>query len=37
MTAILMTLVVALVVLGARAALRYYRSPEPMKELPLAA
>lgn len=37
MTAVLMLLVVALVVLGARAALRYYRSPEPMKEAPLAA
>jgi carbon starvation protein len=37
MTAILMALVVALVVLGARAALRYYRTPDPMPEAPLAA
>jgi carbon starvation protein len=37
LTVILMTLVVALVVLGARAALRYYRSPDPAPEVPLAA
>jgi carbon starvation protein len=32
LTAVLMALVVALVVLGARAALRYYRAPEPLPE-----
>jgi len=37
LTGVLMLLVVALVVLGARAALRYYRMPEPMPEAPLAA
>jgi carbon starvation protein len=37
MTAILMTLVVALVLLGARAALRHYRSPDRLPEVPLAA
>jgi len=36
MTAILMTLVVALVLLGARAALRYYRA-DPVREVPLVA
>ncbi|MEO8160264.1 MAG: carbon starvation CstA family protein [Arenimonas sp.] len=36
LTVVLMSLVVALVVLGARAALRYYRLPLPM-EVPLAA
>jgi carbon starvation protein len=37
MTAILMALVVALVLLGARAALRYHRAPGPLPEVPLAA
>jgi carbon starvation protein len=37
MTAILMCLVVTLVVLGARAARRHYRSPGPLPEVPLAA
>jgi carbon starvation protein len=37
MTAILMALVVALVVLGARAARRHSRSPDPVPETPLAA
>jgi carbon starvation protein len=37
MTAILMALVVALVVLGARAARRHYHSPDPVPETPLAA
>jgi carbon starvation protein len=37
MTAVLMTLVVALVLLGARAALRHYRSPDRLPEVPLAA
>jgi carbon starvation protein len=37
MTAILMALVVALVLLGARAARRHYRSPDPVPEAPLAA
>jgi carbon starvation protein len=37
MTAILMALVVALVVLGARAAMRHRRSPDPLPEVPLAA
>jgi hypothetical protein len=32
-----MALVVALVVLGARAARRHYRSPDPVPEAPLAA
>jgi carbon starvation protein len=36
LTAVLMTLVVALVLLGARAALRYYRAPAPLGEAPLA-
>jgi carbon starvation protein len=37
MTAILMLLVVALVLLGARAARRHYRSEPPVREVPLAA
>jgi carbon starvation protein len=37
MTAILMVLVVALVLLGARAARRHYRSEPPVREVPLAA
>ena len=36
LTVVLMALVVALVVLGTRAALRHYRSPEPIGEVPLA-
>ena len=36
LTVVLMTLVLALVVLGARAALRHYRSPESLPEVPLA-
>jgi len=36
LTVVLMSLVLTLAVLGARAALRYYRSPLPMPEVPLA-
>jgi carbon starvation protein len=36
LTVVLMSLVVALVTLGTRAALRYYRSPMPLPEVPLA-
>ena len=36
LTVVLMTLVAALVVLGARAALRYYRAPMSLPEAPLA-
>ncbi len=37
LTAVLMGLVIALVLLGARAALRHHRSSDPLPEVPLAA